>query len=301
MSRPRRLTTWCRLLRLPNLFTVPGDPLAGFLLATGGVPAWRAVGGIAVSFLIYAAGLLLNDYFDREVDARERPERPIPSGVARAGTVLGVGLILLVGGVAIAFAMGGPVPGLVASALALAVLAYDGWLKSVKGVGQVVMGSCRAGSVLVGAAFAGKVGAPPALAVAGIAWAYITAVTFLAAREMGPERPRLGAFVPGAILIAGVAVILSGWRPEAPAEAFLPVALLGMGTGSTVWGAIWVVRGKMAVPPFVGALIRALIPVQAAWAIWPCSMGAEAYWLVGLGSIAWWKCAEFASGKFYGS
>ena len=29
---------------------------------------------------LYAAGMVLNDAFDAELDARERPERPIPSG-----------------------------------------------------------------------------------------------------------------------------------------------------------------------------------------------------------------------------
>jgi hypothetical protein len=28
-----KLTAWLQLLRVPNLFTVPGDPLAGFSLA----------------------------------------------------------------------------------------------------------------------------------------------------------------------------------------------------------------------------------------------------------------------------
>ena len=36
--------TWLQLLRAPNLFTVPGDPLAGFLLASGGVFDLRTVG-----------------------------------------------------------------------------------------------------------------------------------------------------------------------------------------------------------------------------------------------------------------
>ena len=30
------MKAWLQLFRVPNLFTVPGDPLAGFLIATGG-------------------------------------------------------------------------------------------------------------------------------------------------------------------------------------------------------------------------------------------------------------------------
>jgi len=31
-----KIVNWGRLLRLPNIFTVPGDPLVGFLIMTGG-------------------------------------------------------------------------------------------------------------------------------------------------------------------------------------------------------------------------------------------------------------------------
>ncbi|MHC4885530.1 MAG: hypothetical protein ACYTGH_10640 [Planctomycetota bacterium] len=37
-----RLRTWAQLLRLPNLFTVPGDALAGALLTLWRVPSLRA-------------------------------------------------------------------------------------------------------------------------------------------------------------------------------------------------------------------------------------------------------------------
>ena len=34
------LRTWLQLFRAPNLFTVPGDPLAGYLFANSGVNSW---------------------------------------------------------------------------------------------------------------------------------------------------------------------------------------------------------------------------------------------------------------------
>ena len=39
--------------------------------------------------------MFLNDAFDRDTDARERPERPIPAGHIAAGTVFGTGYALL--------------------------------------------------------------------------------------------------------------------------------------------------------------------------------------------------------------
>ena len=36
----------------------------------------------------YVGGMYLNDYFDRAIDARDRPGRPIDAGEIRAGSVL---------------------------------------------------------------------------------------------------------------------------------------------------------------------------------------------------------------------
>ena len=47
------------------------------------------------SSLVIMAGMALNDVADREVDAAERPERPIPSGKIRAKTAARVAYILM--------------------------------------------------------------------------------------------------------------------------------------------------------------------------------------------------------------
>ncbi|HPD16050.1 MAG TPA: UbiA family prenyltransferase [Planctomycetota bacterium] len=238
VPRPSRLTTWCRLLRLPNLFTVPGDPLAGFLLATGGVLDWRVAGAMAASLLLYCAGLLLNDYFDRETDARERPERPIPSGAVSAPAVLMAGAMLLLAGVLTARVVGGESAGWAAALVAACVLGYNGALKQRRVAGPLVMGACRAGSVLIGTACAagldnlakllagwmpwrslspldeGLPGATAALIAAATAWVYTAAVTALARSEAGGRRPGRAAYLPGLALLAGGMAMLrcSRWR-----------------------------------------------------------------------------------------
>jgi 4-hydroxybenzoate polyprenyltransferase len=45
--------------------------------------------------LAYVGGMFLNDAFDREFDARVRPERPIPSGAVSAKRVFGFGFGML--------------------------------------------------------------------------------------------------------------------------------------------------------------------------------------------------------------
>jgi len=49
---------------------------------------------IAMS-LMYVGGMYLNDYFDRAIDADERPGRPIPAGDISAALVAAIGFGLL--------------------------------------------------------------------------------------------------------------------------------------------------------------------------------------------------------------
>jgi 4-hydroxybenzoate polyprenyltransferase len=87
LPRLQNGSAWLRLLRLPNLLTVPGDVLAGFLLApaaAGGAGSIRCLLAIPAGLLLYAAGLVLNDLFDYAEDLRDRPDRPLPSQRSRA-------------------------------------------------------------------------------------------------------------------------------------------------------------------------------------------------------------------------
>ncbi len=82
-----RAGAWAELLRLPALFTVPGDALAG-AAAAGARPGPRTLLAIASSLCLYEAGMALNDWADRAEDAVERPHRPLPSGRVRPAAAL---------------------------------------------------------------------------------------------------------------------------------------------------------------------------------------------------------------------
>ena len=78
------------LVRLPAVLSVPGDVLLG-AAASGQVrDVPRTAGLAAASSCLYLAGMALNDYADREVDARRAPARPIPSGRVTPGFALGL-------------------------------------------------------------------------------------------------------------------------------------------------------------------------------------------------------------------
>src|SRR5574339_414061 len=90
-----RWSVYLRLGRVSNLPTVWTNVLAGVSVAREPL----AFLALALS-LFYIGGMYLNDAFDREIDARERPERPIPSGQVKATTVFAVGYGLLAAGLA---------------------------------------------------------------------------------------------------------------------------------------------------------------------------------------------------------
>src|SRR5262249_61685549 len=97
-EHPLSLTALLTLGRVSNLPTVWTNVLTGAVLAGG---AWHdgRTGIVLVAMsLFYVGGMYLNDYFDRGIDARERPGRPIPAGDVAADLVAIVGLGLLAAG-----------------------------------------------------------------------------------------------------------------------------------------------------------------------------------------------------------
>ena len=179
------LLAWLQLLRLPNLFTVPGDALAGFLFA-GGVPSLRLAAVAAAGLCLYGLGLVLNDLADIETDRRERPGRPLPSGrIPRSHAVLAA-VLLLVGGLGAA-RMAGDEPFRLSLLLMAVVVAYNQGLKKDPLGGPLALGACRAMNAMLGVALA-QPGIWPAAAwlppaVIGL---YILGVSALARRETEP-------------------------------------------------------------------------------------------------------------------
>lgn len=148
------LLAWWQLLRAGNVFTAASNVIAGFVLAQA---TWQPLGPllllIGASALLYEAGMVLNDVFDAKLDARERPERPIPSGRIGSSTAILVGWGILLTGLLAAgsasYLVGHYRPLLVATMLALCIIAYDGYFKSTP-LGPWVMGSCRLLNVMLG-------------------------------------------------------------------------------------------------------------------------------------------------------
>ncbi len=231
-----RLFTYLRLLRLPTVFTALADIFLGFLLTHLTFVNEETV-ALHASFLwlclasagIYLAGMVFNDFFDRLIDAVERPDRPIPSGAVSAAVAFRLAAALMLIGVVAAGCVG--VPSLiVASALCMLVLGYDGGLKKTP-IGPLVMGGCRFGNVLLGASAVSSIGevlAQPQLFVALGLGIYIGGVTLFAKQEATVSR-RWALF--GAAVVINAAVLGLAYyvhRSGLPENSFRALIILAV-------------------------------------------------------------------------
>jgi 4-hydroxybenzoate polyprenyltransferase len=121
--------------RVSNLPTVWTNMLTGIVLAGGAVADSRVWLLLAALTLFYVAGMYLNDAFDADIDAVERPERPIPAGRVSRSTVFTAGFAMLAIAIALLFAAGrvagtGVWPGMAGLALAGVIVFYNWHHKS---------------------------------------------------------------------------------------------------------------------------------------------------------------------------
>ena len=83
--------------------------LLGEIVALGGFPPLReAVLGFASVFFISGSAIILNDYFDLEVDRVNAPDRPLPAGLVSPFEALVLTAITIFVGLAASFSIGIP-------------------------------------------------------------------------------------------------------------------------------------------------------------------------------------------------
>jgi hypothetical protein len=202
--------TLLRLGRVSNLPTVWTNVIAGTTIAsTVASIVDVALVGLAMT-AFYVGGMYLNDFFDRDVDARERPGRPIHAGDISASAVSAIGFALLAVGVAL-LARFGLLTAILGLALAGAIVLYDAWHKG-NVFAPVIMGLCRALVYLVtGAAVSGEIRFALIAGAIGLA-THVIGLTYAAKQEKLNQVGRLWplAILAGPLLLA-VPGISSGW------------------------------------------------------------------------------------------
>ncbi|MGA7327303.1 MAG: UbiA family prenyltransferase [Rhodomicrobium sp.] len=184
-----KLSVALRLGRISNIPTVWSNTLAGVVIAGG--EAWRVttlLTAIGIS-LLYISGMYLNDAFDSDFDARERPERPIPAGLASQSTVFATGFgLMLVGLGFILWASSAGVlkdswrPVLLSLLLAATVLFYN-WHHKGNPISPIVMGLCRALIYVVAGYTVAETPSPDVFIIAFTTFCYLIGLTFAAKQE----------------------------------------------------------------------------------------------------------------------
>lgn len=257
--------TLLELGRISNLPTVWSNVLAGAVLSGGALTPWALLVAALAGSAFYVGGMFLNDAFDADVDARERPERPIPSGRAARSTVFAIGFgVLGLGLAALGVAvLAGSSPALLVAGIATAacVVVYDRWHKGYA-FAPVVMGLCRAGVYCLGA-----LAVSPALGggvlVAALALAlYVVGLTHLARFETAS---RVGRAWPAVFVLAPVA--LAAYRAvAAPAlpSVVAPLLASGVALGWALFAIRLALRGGRNIGRAIVSLIAGISLVDAA-------------------------------------
>jgi 4-hydroxybenzoate polyprenyltransferase len=204
------LSTLLRLGRISNLPTVWTNVLAGSVIAGGDRHPDQIAMIMMAMTAFYVGGMYLNDFFDREIDARVRPGRPIHAGEIRAGTVSSIGFGLLATGIAlmIPFGLAATIWG---ALLAAVIVLYDVWHKG-NVLSPIVMGTCRALVYIgTGAALAGTTSTAMMIGAVALA-SHVAGITYAAKQE---SLDRVGNLWPLALLAIPLFVALpamfGGW------------------------------------------------------------------------------------------
>lgn len=207
---------WGRLLRLSLAPSAAADALAGITIgAWGAFPLdARVLLSAAGSLCVFHGGMALNDWADREGDARTRPDRPIPSGAVSARGALRVAIALLALGPLLASAAS-PFAGAALAGVALTAALYDlagrgAWL------GPTLLGLCRGGNlaagVVAGNALVGDWGPGPprwAWVACGLYATYVFFTSRLARLEDDEELSDLGSRPRRYLLAASLCLALA--------------------------------------------------------------------------------------------
>ncbi len=242
-----RIRALLELMRPANIITAFADIIAGFAAAGGiiileyssiaTIPP-ELVQLLLSTFGLYGGGVVFNDVFDAELDAKERPERAIPSGriSKSAAILLGAGLLLI--GVISAFTVNYEA-GFLSIAITFFVLLYDYWGKHSSLWGPLFMGLCRGGNLLLGAmVFPFLIGSLWFLALIPIA--YIGAITLISQGEVHGGDQTSGYIGLGLVLMVTGALLLLGLQSSYNTLIALPFVI---------------VFGSLVIPSFLKAAL----------------------------------------------
>jgi geranylgeranylglycerol-phosphate geranylgeranyltransferase len=157
MTRRALNFVWNRfeITRPHNLAVSALVVLAGWAAAGGGPPSVVLVWAMTAAALVAAAGNVLNDYFDADIDRINKPRRPIPSGRLQRHECRRYAALLAAASL-LAAALSGPPMLLVVLLWHAALYAYSAALKSRVLLGNIAVASVCSSGFVAGAWLAGR-------------------------------------------------------------------------------------------------------------------------------------------------
>ena len=165
-----RLGVWLELTRPGNAVAAGVLTFIGAFVASDVRAAPVAVGAaVLATIAATGGGNAINDYFDREIDAVNQPDRPIPRGAISAKGALRVSLGLFAVATLAALTLP-PVAIAIAVGNLLALVAYTELFKGLPGIGNLLVGYLTGSAFLFGGAAVGEpFGAAALFVLAGVA------------------------------------------------------------------------------------------------------------------------------------
>jgi hypothetical protein len=229
--------------------------LAGAVIAGGGHQPDQIAPVLIAMTAFYVGGMYLNDFYDREIDARDRPGRPIDAGEISPGTVSLIGFGLLAVGIVLMIPFG--LAAMICGALLAGVIVlYDVWHKG-NALSPLFMGLCRAlVYVGTGVALAGSTSTTMMIGAVALA-SHVAGITYAAKQENLDKIGNLWPLVLLAVpLLVALPALFNGW--------IVVVAFLLLLAADTVATRLLATRSVPgAVSSAVSGLIAAICLVDA--------------------------------------
>ena len=152
-----RLSGFIRILRPVNSVMVGFGVLVGIIIAAGLYRVELSTLALAfiTGFTLTGSAMVINDYFDRQIDSVNEPGRPIPSGEVNSSEAIVYSLVLSIVGLCAAYLTG--LKSLSVAIFAwLVMMSYSAWGKRTGFPGNIMVSICIALPFIYGGVIAGN-------------------------------------------------------------------------------------------------------------------------------------------------
>ena len=149
-----KVRAWLSLVRMGNVLMMGLATIVGYV-SGGGSEVKHMLLATIVTMLVGAGGNIVNDYFDRFIDAVNKPWRPIPSGIISPLTAHIASIGFMITGIALSILL--PFPCFIIAVIAsLLLYEYSHWIKRTGIPGNIVIALLSGLSILYGGFAAGN-------------------------------------------------------------------------------------------------------------------------------------------------